>query len=128
MEQHRTLGAILFVVLLLLPALIALFMAWAMWIANKRPTAPGWRILIFRCGLISALLTVALWFPSLSYYSATELPAQGIRLAANWVGSVLWLFGLVAALAGKGPGRIALACWGVFMLLGVVGINLGMLP
>lgn len=105
-----------------LPAAISLYFAWSVWIGNDRPAIAPWRLVAFRCGLISAVAAMAVFIPSCWYMLQTLESARGIVLAANWVSVVLWIIGVAAALAGKGLGRLALALWGVLMILGLMGI------
>jgi hypothetical protein len=125
--DHPMLGAFAFVIFLFLPALISLFMAWALWFANTRPSIPRWRLSMFRWGLVSAMLAMLLLCSSFPHYVRTSMPAQGLWLVAFWAATVCWVFGFTAAMMGKGSGRIALACWGIFTFLGAFAINLSMI-
>jgi hypothetical protein len=128
MSDHREFSSILLMGIFFLPAVLSLFFAWSVWIANKRPAIAMWRLDAFKWGLISASLTTAIFTSSSIQRLRTLEPAQGVWLGANWVGIVLWVISLGAALTGKGWGRIILVLWGVLIFLGVFGIDSAMIP
>jgi hypothetical protein len=104
------------------PAAISLYFAWSAWIGNDRPAIALWRLVAFRCGLISAAIAMAIFIPSCWYMLQSLEAARGIVLLANWVSVALWGIGLTTSLAGKGWARLTLALWGVLMILGLMGI------
>jgi hypothetical protein len=57
-----------------------------------------------------------------------QAPARGVSRFANWLAALMWVVGLVAALVGKGPGRILLASCGVLKILGIIGTYSLMIP
>lgn len=128
MSEHPDFNAILLVGLFFLPATVSLYFAWSVWIANKRPAIATWRLNTFRWGLISALVTMAIFIPSCIHMIRTLEPAKGVWLMANRLGVLLWLAGLVFALTGKGWGRITLVLWGILIFLGVFATDSAMIP
>jgi hypothetical protein len=128
MTEHRDFDGILLVGVFFLPAAVSLFFAWSVWIANKRPAIATWRLATFKWGLISAPVTMAVFIPSCLHMIRTMEPARGVWLMANRLGIILWLAGFAAALTGRGWGRITLVLSGIFIFLGVFGIDLGMIP
>jgi hypothetical protein len=128
MSEHPEFSSTLIVGVFFLPATVSLFFAWSVWIANERPAIATWRLNAFNWGLICALVTVALLIPSSVHMIRTLEPAKGVWLMVNRLGILLWFAGLVAALTGKGWGRICLVLCGVFIFLGVFGIDSAMIP
>ena len=128
MGEHNYLGAVGVTFLFLLPAIISLFFAWSVWIGNKRPAVSKWRLSMFKAGLIVAIVATATFFSSAAHYTMTQQIAEGIWLELNWTGAVLWLVCLAAALMGKGSGRILLLCWGIFLFVGICGLDLASIP
>ncbi len=128
MPVDSNFGKVAFVSILLLPAVILLAFAWSVWIANKRPMIREWRLKAFGSGMLAASGSTA-WFvvACLHLLSAGE-PAQGAWLFFNWMGTLLWLFGLGAAFSGKGAGRILLVSSGIMLVLGVFGITSATIP
>jgi hypothetical protein len=116
------------VTILLLPALVLLVFAWLVWIANKRPVTQAWRLTAFRSGLVAASGSTVWFFATCVHLLRAGEPAQGIWLFSNWISILLWMFGLTAALAGKGAGRILLISSGIMLFLGVFGIDSAMIP
>ena|SRR5579863_2840733 len=128
MGEHRGFDTLVLVFVFFLPAVVSLYFAWSVWIANTRPAIAGWRRIAFQCGLIAALLTVALLGASSIDLVRTLRPAQGVWLLGNWFAAVLWVAALGAACAGKGWGRVLLLCWGILIFLGVFGLQSAMIP
>ena len=87
-----------------------------------------WRLVMFRWGLIAAVMATIAFFPSCVHQLRTLEPAHGVWLIANWVGIVLWMIGLSGASTGKGWGRVTLICWGILMFVGMLGISEIMIP
>lgn len=104
-------------------ALIALFFAWSVWIANKRPEIATWRLASFKSGLILAPAAIVMLIPGSAHYLRTGTPAEGIWLVANWIGISLWVCVIVTALTGKGRARTLLVVWGILAFLGVFVAN-----
>ncbi len=124
----RKLDILLLVAMFFLPATVALFFAWSVWVANKRPTIASWCLATFRWGLIAAVMATIAFLPGCVQDLRTLEPAHEVWLIANWAGIVLWMIGLAGALTGKGWGRITLVFWGVLMFVGVFGISSVMIP
>lgn|ERR1700722_1884911 len=128
MNRHATLQASVLVMFFLLPALITLSFAWAVWESNKRPSISVQRLSIFNFGLLASLICFAYFFVSSLQYVESLKPAAGIWLLMNRLTILLWFAGIASALAGKGLGRILLVCSGILLFLGVFGIDLAMKP
>ncbi len=124
----RKLDIFVLVALFFLPAAVALFFAWSVWIANKRPTIAGWRLVTVGWGLIAAVMAMIAFFPGCVHELRTLQPAHGFWLVVNWAGIVLWMIGLAGASTGKGWGRITLICWGMLMFVGLFGVSSAMIP
>jgi hypothetical protein len=121
-------NAFLLALMFHLPAGIALFFAWAMWIGNRRPAIAKWRLTAFYGGLIAASVTTVIFQITSSHMLKTLENAHGIWLTANWAGAVLWLVGLAGGIAGKSWGRGTLIAWTLLMFLGEFGISSAMIP
>ncbi len=128
MLGHSNFGEFAFVAIVLLPAVVLLVFAWLDWTANKRTAIQEWRLKAFRWGLVAASGSTAWFFAACLHLLGAEQPAQGIWLVFNWIGILLWLVGLAAALAGKGAGRILLFSSGIMLFLGVFGIDSATIP
>jgi hypothetical protein len=124
----RKLDIFVLVGMFFLPAAVALFFAWSVWFANKRPIIAGWRLATFRWGLIAAVMATIAFSPGCVQELRTLEPAHGVLLIANWAGIVLWIIGLAGASTGKGWGRITLICWGILMFFGLFGVSSAMIP
>jgi hypothetical protein len=61
MHWRDDFGAFVIVMVFFLPAAISLFFAWSVWISNKRPAIARWRLIAFRWGLVSAVMTTAVF-------------------------------------------------------------------
>jgi hypothetical protein len=128
MRDHSNFGELAFVAMLLLPAVVLLVFAWIVWIVNKCPVIQAWRLTAFRSGLVAASGSTAWFFATCLHLLGAEQLPQGFWLFFNWLGISLWLFGLAAAVAGKGAGRTLLISSGIMLFLGVFGIDLATIP
>ncbi len=73
----RKLDILLLVAMFFLPATIALFFAWSVWIANKRPTIASWRLATFRWDLIAAVMATVAFLPGCIQDLRTLEPGRG---------------------------------------------------
>jgi hypothetical protein len=128
MSEHRDLSAILLAVVFYLPSAVSLYFAWSVWTSNRRPAIAKWRPGLFKWGLISASLTMILIVPSSVSMIRTLERAHGYWLVANWLALLLWLFGLTAAITGKGSSRVVLLCWVLFTFFGLIAVDSAMIP
>lgn len=128
MGEQNYLGGVGLTFLFFVPAIILLFFAWSVWSGNKPPTVSKWRLSTFKTGLVVAIAATAAFFPGAAHYTITQQRAEGIWLALNWTGAVLWLVCLAAGLMGKGSGRILLLFWGILLFVGIYGLDLASIP
>jgi hypothetical protein len=119
MGLHPQLSVFTFLVIVFLPAAVALVFAWGVWMAGKRPAIAPWRISAFNWALGCALADTVIFLPNSFRFLTTEAPATGIWFAANCTGLALLILVLGASLVGKGWSRGLLLCWGVLLFLGV---------
>jgi hypothetical protein len=124
MQPPHLFSIVAFVGMVFLPAAALLFFAWSVWSSNKRPQTAEWRIAAFKFGLACVPVSMALLAPGGAHYLKAWGPPNLVFTIANWLGLLLWAFGVVAALIGTGRARWLLFSSGVLEMLGVLVIYL----
>lgn len=115
-------GAFVFIAMFFLPAVILLYFAWAVWIANPRPEIAKWRLSTFKWGLVFSPLSMAAQIPGGVHYLGTWGPPNWFLGTLNGIGLLLWSLSFAAAFTGQGWARGLLCCWAILAMLGLLAI------
>jgi hypothetical protein len=121
-SKHSHFGVFLYLSILLLPAVMSLFFAWALWLDKKHLEKTQWRARAFRLSMVAATAATVLTSIDGARFVDTQLPATGFFLVGNWAALLLWLLALLGAFAGRGGRRVSLLCSSVFLFVGVYGM------
>ena len=122
MTEHSYFRSLLFSFILLLPAVMSLFFAWALWLDKKHLEKRCGRAQSFRWALFAATVATVLICIDGARFVDTQAPATGFFLVGNWTALVLWVLGIIGAFTGRGGSRVSLACWAVLLFFGVCGM------
>lgn len=118
----QLLSLLLLVGFAFLPGAISWFFAWAVWTSNKRPQLALWRVRMFQWGILCAPISIVVLAPGCAHYLKTGGPPDWALGLTNWMGLLLLVFSLIAALTGRGRSRACLCASGALAILGCLAV------